>query len=216
VSFSPARFTPPLSDDFVSDVDWWLYDREGNRPGLLERLWSTAKGKPFRFDDWQIELLRRITERLPKTKELRWRACFVSVPRQAGKTEMIAALSLWSLLRADDTYNLNVASTADQARLIYDRLQRIILSNPSLDAVMTKITDTRGIRHENGSRYEIKASKSAALQGIPVSVAIVDELHLVADSTWSALQTGQGGRESTILIGITTAGDENSDLLKRL
>ena len=216
MSFSPARFTPPLSEDFVSDVDWWLYDREGNRPGLLERLWSTAKGKPFRFDDWQIELLRRITERLPDSKELRWRACFVSVPRQAGKTEMIAALSLWSLLRADDTYNLNVASTADQARLIYDRLQRIILSNPSLDAVMTKITDTRGIRHENGSRYEIKASKSAALQGIPVSVAIVDELHLVADSTWSALQTGQGGRESTILIGITTAGDENSDLLKRL
>jgi phage terminase large subunit-like protein len=81
---------------------------------------------------------------------------------------------------------------------------------------MTKITDTKGIRHENGSRYEIKASKSAALQGIPVSVAIVDELHIVADSTWSALQVGLGGRSNAILIGISTAGDEDSHLLKRL
>ena len=222
MTFSPARFTPALSEDFKADIDWLLYDKQGNRPGLLEQAWTKAKGKPFRFDEWQVELLRRITELLPppeddpNKRELRWRSCLTSVPRQAGKTETIACLSLWSLLRGNDHYNLNVASTADQARLIYDRLQSIIKANPSLDNAMTKITDTRGIRNKNGSRYEIKASKSAALQGIPVSVAIVDEVHLVADSTWSALQTGQGGRESSILIGITTAGDEDSDLLKRL
>lgn len=199
-----------------------LYDHQGNRPGLLELAWSAANGGHFRFDEWQVEILRRVTELLPapdddpKREELRWRACLLSVPRQAGKTETIAALSLWSLLRSENEYSLNIASTADQARLIYDRLQRIIQANPSLDNAMTKITDTKGIRTYKGSRYEIKPSKSAALQGIPVAVAIVDEVHLVADETWSALQTGAGGRPNAILIGITTAGDEDSKLLKRL
>jgi phage terminase large subunit-like protein len=47
-------------------------------------------------------------------------------------------------------------------------------------------------------------------------VAVVDEVHLVDDSSWSALQSGQGARSDSIIIGITTAGDQNSALLKRL
>ena len=222
MTFSPTRFTPALSDDFKADIDRLLYNAQGERPGLLELAWSAAYGKEFRFDEWQVEILRRVTELLPapdddpKRRELRFRSCILCVPRQAGKTETVAALSLYSLLRGKGEYSLNIASTADQARLIYDRLQQIIQANPSLDNAMTKITDTRGIRTNKGSRYEIKASKSAALQGIPVAVAIVDEVHLVADETWSALQTGLGGRTNAILVGISTAGDEDSHLLKRL
>jgi phage terminase large subunit-like protein len=44
----------------------------------------------------------------------------------------------------------------------------------------------------------------------------VDEVHLVDQRTWDALASGTGARPDTLLVGITTAGDENSALLNRL
>lgn len=205
--FTPTRHTPPLSEDFTSDIDWLL--------PALEYSWAVANNGDFKFDDWQIELLRRITETLP-TGELRWRQYLVSVSRQVGKTELVSALGIWSLLRKDNQFSVSLASTAEQSRLVYERVQRVIASNPALNGLMTKLTDTRGIRSKNGSRYEVKASKANTLQGIPISVAIVDEVHLVDETVWDAVVSGQGSRPDTLVLGITTAGDENSSLLNRL
>lgn len=205
--FTPTRHTPPLSEDFTADIDWLL--------PALEYSWSVANNGDFKFDDWQIELLRRITETLP-SGELRWRQYLVSVSRQVGKTELVSALGIWSLLRKDNQFSVSLASTAEQSRLVYERVQRVIASNPALNAEMTKLTDTRGIRANNGSRYEVKASKANTLQGIPISVAIVDEVHLVDETVWDAVVSGQGSRPDTLVLGITTAGNENSSLLTRL
>jgi phage terminase large subunit-like protein len=206
MTFAPTRYTPPLTDAFESSVDWWL--------PIIEKAW--AKATPgFRFDDWQVELLRRVTELLP-SGELRWRSCLISMGRQNGKSEIVGALGIWALLRKVGTYNVGVASTAEQARLVYDRVQRVIASNPALERRMSKLTETRGIKSLDGSRYEIKASNANTLQGIPVSVGIVDEVHLVESKVWDALASGTGARPDTLLVGITTAGDENSELLNRL
>lgn len=205
--FSPTRFTPPLSDDFVADIDWLL--------PALEYAWSVANGGQFRFDDWQIQLLRSITELMPDG-ELRWRSCLTSMGRQNGKTEIVSALGIWALLRKENQFSVSLASTAEQSRLVYERVQRVIASNPALNAQMTKLTDTRGIRSLNGSRYEVKASKANTLQGIPISVAIVDEVHLVDANVWDAVLSGTGSRKDTLVLGITTAGNEDSALLTRL
>lgn len=207
MTFTPARHTPALSDDFVADIDRYL--------PAFEYAWTIANGSDFRFDPWQKELLRRVTELLPNG-ELRWRSCLISCPRQVGKTEVISAIGLWALLRKPNQFCIGIASQSDQARILYDRLQRIIASNPTLKGMMTKLTDTRGIRTTEGTRYEIRAAKASTLQGIPISIGIVDEVHLVDDSAWSALVAGQGARPDSMLVGITTAGDENSELLARL
>jgi phage terminase large subunit-like protein len=138
------------------------------------------------------------------------------VSRQVGKTEIVSALGIWALLRKDNQFSVSLASTAEQSRLVYDRVQRVIASNPALNSQMSKLTDTRGIRAVNGSRYEVKASKANTLQGIPISVAIVDEVHLVEENVWDAVVSGQGSRPDTLILGITTAGNENSSLLTRL
>lgn len=207
MTFAPTRHTPPLSPDFTADIDWLL--------PALEYAWSVANGGRFTFDDWQVELLRRMTEVLP-SGELRWRSCLVSMGRQNGKTEIVSALGIWALLRKDNQFSVSLASTAEQSRLVYERVQRVIASNPALNAQMTKLTDTRGIRANNGSRYEVKASKANTLQGIPISVAIIDEVHLVGANVWDAVVSGTGARPDTLVLGITTAGDENSELLARL
>ena len=206
MTFEPTRHTPTLVDDFECDIDWLL--------PVIELAWSVAT-PGFRFDDWQLELLRRVTELLP-TGELRWRSCLISMGRQNGKSEIVGALGIWALLRKPGAYSVGVASTAEQARLVYDRVQRVIAGNPALERRMSKLTETRGIKTLDGSRYEIKASNANTLQGIPVSVGIVDEVHLVDAKVWDALASGTGARPDTLLVGITTAGDENSELLTRL
>lgn len=203
--FSPTRFTPPLREDFTADIDRYL--------PLLEQAWRESMG--YWLDEWQVELVRRITE-LQDDGTLRFRAAVTSVARQSGKTELVSVLGLWALLRRPNQYNIGIASQVDQARILYERIQRIINGTPGLRRLMSKLTDTRGIRTAHGSRYEIKAAKASTLQGIPISVAVVDEVHLVDDSSWAALVSGQGGRSDSIVIGITTAGDQNSELLKRL
>lgn len=205
MTFSPSRFTPPLSEDFSADIDRFL--------PALEYAWRSSLG--YWLDDWQIELVRRITE-LGPDGFLRWRSCLVSVSRQAGKTELVSVLGVWCLLRKSDQFNLGVASNVDQARICYERIQRIIQATPGLRDYMHKLTDTRGIRTKDNSRYEIKAAKANTLQGYPVSVAIIDEVHLVDESVFSALVAGQGARKDSIIIGITTAGDQDSALLKNL
>ena len=204
--FAPARYTPPLTDDFKAGIDPFL--------PAIELAWSVANNG-FKFDDWQIELLRRMTELLPDG-ELRFRQVVASLARQNGKSEVIGALGLFAVLRQANQFNVGVASTAEQARIIFDRLHRVISANPALERRMSRLTETRGIKTLDGSRYEIKAANANTLQGIPISVGIIDEVHLVEERVWDALLSGTGSRKSTLLAGITTAGDENSSLLNRL
>ena len=206
------RCTPPLSADYPSEADWLL--------PILRIAWKTVDDPNFKFDEWQEDLLRRILEVYPdghaRAGELRWRQCVISVGRQNGKSLLAASLGLWGLLRSPGNFVVGIASSAEQARIVYDRTMHVIRSNKALSDRFEKLTDTRGIKGKDGSKYEIKAAKSGALQGLPVSVGLVDELHLLPSSLWTDLVNGTGGRKNGIVIGITTAGDENSELLKGL
>ncbi len=59
-------------------------------------------------------------------------------------------MGIWALLRAPGQLVIGLASSADQARIIYDRTMYVIRSNPSLADLFTKLTDTRGIRAKDG------------------------------------------------------------------
>lgn len=181
-------------------------------------VWRTAFN--ITFDPWQEWLLRAVMEVYPagheKAGQLRYRQVVISMGRQNGKTELGAILGIWGLLRAPNSNTVGIASSADQARLVYDRANQAIAANASLAKRFRKLTDTRGIRANDGARYEIKAAKSAALQGIPIHTGLVDEVHLLKTALWTDLVNGTGGRPNAIVVGITTAGDENSELLTNL
>ena len=206
------RATEPLSEDYPSEADWLL--------PILRIAWKTADDPDFHFDEWQEDLIRRMLETYPegheRAGELRFRQVVVSMGRQNGKSLLAASLGIWGLLRSPGNYVVGIASSAEQARIVYDRTMFVIRNNKSLSAMFEKLTDTRGIRAKDGGKYEIKAAKSGALQGLPVSVALADELHLMPPALWSDMVNGTGGRKNGIVIGITTAGDDNSELLKNL
>lgn len=206
----PARFSPPLTPDYRSDFDRYLR--------AFRVAWQASRG--YVLEDWQEDLLRRITEVCPeghpRAGQLRYRQALVSMPRQQGKSELAAALGIWGLLRKRGALVIGIASSAEQSRIIYERTQQIIRGTPALLKRFEALTDTRGLRAKDGGRYELKASKSAALQGLPIDLGIVDEVHLVKAALWADLLNGTGSRPDCLIIGTTTAGDDSSELLKHL
>lgn len=136
--------------------------------------------------------------------------------RQNGKTEIGAVLGLYGLLRPGRQLVIGIASSKDQSTIVYKRALAAITSNPSLAKRFKRLTDTRGIQSLDGDEYLLKASKSAALQGLPISLGVVDEVHLIKRELWTDLLNGTGGRSNALLVGITTAGDDTSELLKGL
>jgi len=87
---------------------------------------------------------------------------------------------------------------------------------PALKKRFKKLTRTRGIRSLEGSSYEIRASKGESLQGVPIELGLIDEVHIVKDELHQAMLAGLGGRDNAILLMISTAGDETSSLLNKL
>lgn len=212
----PAVYTKPLSEDFVSDADKLL-----QVVALAYRDMDNPDG--LKLDEWQRWLLRAILERYPddhpdpsKAGRLRYRACVVSIPRQSGKSLIGAMLGLWGVaMRTGQT--LSLASSAEQARIIYDRVLHTITGNPTLQKRFKKTTERRGIVSADGlSRYDIKPAKESALQGIPLDTVLADELHLWKKGMWSAVILGTSNKPDGIVIGITTAGDEKSETLIEL
>lgn len=203
----PVRWTPPLSDPWPNVYDVFA--------PVIRRVWQAAFGHTP--EEWQEQAVRLATELFPRghAREgtLRFREFVISLGRQNGKTEIAAILGLLFMLWKQRPLVVGLATSAEQARLVYDRTMSVIRATPALRARFPRLTETRGIRSTTGGKYEIKAAKSAALQGLPVDAGLVDELHILALSLWSDIVSGMGSRPDTLAFGITTAGDEDSELL---
>lgn len=207
----PARFTPPLTDDFITDGDRLIQ--------LMELCWVTPEtDKPIQLDEWQKWLLRHILERYPDDHdtypgELRYRQVLVSMGRQNGKTVIGGGLALDSMIfqKGDVT---SIASSYDQATIIYDRVKHVIDSHAWLAKRFKRTTETRGIAKQDGSgKYKVSPAKEGALQGKPFVRVLLDEGHLAKKGIWTAATKGTTALDDAMVIMITTAGDQTSETL---
>lgn len=120
------------------------------------------------------------------------------------------------LMHESAPYVVSLASNADQATIIYNRVKDSIDFNPQLRRRF-KTTGTRGItRQDKPGTYKVKPAKADALQGIPVTLCLFDEVHICAPEMWAAMIKGTTAKADGLVLGITTAGDDNSTLLKDL
>lgn len=210
LAWPPSRYSRPLSTPYASAVDPLL--------PAIKLAWRLGMGYPL--DDWQVEQIRApfelCPEGHPRAGKLRYRQVLISLGRQNGKTEIAAAMGILVMLLKTIALVIGIASTAEQARIVYTRTLQVIQSNEALKKRFARLTDTRGISTKTGGRYELKAAKGAALQGLPIDLGLVDEVHLLSMELWTALVNGTGGRDNCLVIGITTAGDEDSKLLIHL
>jgi phage terminase large subunit-like protein len=209
----PTTYTKPLTEDFPTDGDKLIE--------FANIAWRSPENPDgLKLDDWQKWLLRAILERYPADHptypgRLRYRQVVISVGRQNGKSLIAAMLGLYGLLLHEvGAQCISLASSTDQANIVYNRVLYVINNNPFLKKRFKRATETRGIvTSDGGARYDVKAAKEAALQGIPISFCLFDELHLAKQGMWSAAVLGTSQRRDGIVVGITTAGDQNSNTL---
>jgi phage terminase large subunit-like protein len=212
----PAIYTQPLTEDFKSDGDKLIE--------LVKVAWKSPElPEGLKLDEWQEWLLRHMLERYPdghpNAGQLRYRQVVVSMGRQNGKSLLAAILGVYGMLmhQRSGASVISLASSIDQARIIYNRVLFVIQSNAFLSKRFKKASESRGIVTADGTgRYDVKPAKEGALQGIPISLCLFDELHLAKKGMWSAAVLGTAQRENGIVIGITTAGDQNSETLLEL
>lgn len=212
--WAPVAFTQPLSENFPSD-GYKLIE-------LVEKHWRTPEGGLVKLDDWQKSLLIHVLERYPLDHpnpnlagRLRYRQVVISMGRQNGKSIIGGILSLYGLLKPGPSV-VGVATSVEQANVVYQRTAYAVKNDPTLNKVL-KATGTRGVTRRDGSgQYKLYPSLPEGLQSVPVTLCVADELHLSQAAMWDSIVKGQTAQRDGLLVGVTTAGDENSALLKRL
>ena len=159
----PAIFTKPLARNFATDGDKLIE--------LVKVAWKSPESPDgIELDLWQKWLLRHMLERYPNDHpqypgQLRYRQIVVSMGRQNGKSLLGAILGVYGLLLHQQGANvISLASSTDQARIIYSRVLFTIQQNEYLRKRFKKATEQRGITTLDGSgRYDVKDRKSTRL-----------------------------------------------------
>lgn len=213
--WQPTWFTPP------GDIAW-DYSQGDLAIAIANYALSTSDHPEMRLDPWQEWLLREMLQQYPASHPLagrfRFRQYVVSLGRQNGKTTLASALVLYLMLCHHAEPNVvSLASNLEQANIAYLRVLNLVNSHPSLRKRFRRATETRGmLTADEKGRYRCLAAKAASLQGHTVSGVVADELHIMQEAVYHAITIGAGQIENSLVIGITTAGDSDSVLLKWL
>lgn len=215
----PTHYTEPLDEVYETDGDKLI--------NIAQALWRLPEKNDeiLVLTDWQKDLIRRVLERYPKdypepekAGRLRYKQVVISMPRKNGKSLLGALFALYGMLLHEPAPEVvSVAASADQARIVYRRLKHQVDSSELLGHFFSKSTEHRGLwtKDEQGI-YKVIAANAATAQGLHPSMVIFDELHVAKEDVWTAMALGSATRPDGMVIGITTAGDDTSTLLKHL
>ena len=181
-------------------------------------------GKPFYLEDFQRDniwnpvfgsgrMVRRSDgERVFRRK---YSTALIGMPRDFGKTELICAMLL-SEANVNPVHEGQygiVAYDETQARKIMKTLAAMVRQDRDLDALWEPMKG-EAVNRETGAVIKVFPYSEGAVQSWHFNALIADELHVWADdSVWSAIVSGMGQVENSLLLAITTAGEQRSGLL---
>lgn len=165
-----------------------------------------SSGELITLRPWQHQLLNWAMARRADGKR-RHRQALIGLPRKSGKSAMLSALALYELiLGADGGEVYTVASSRDQARIIFGTTRRMVeMDQELLD--MTKLYKDAIEVPSTGSVMRVMAAEAPQLEGLNPTYTIVDECHALPDRTlWDVFSLAMAARPDPQMIGITTAG----------
>ena len=155
---------------------------------------------------WQRELLNWLMARNSKGKKMH-RQSLIGLPRKSGKSALLSGLALYELiLGADGGEVFTVASSRDQARIVFGTTRRMVEMDPEMSA-MTKVYRDAIEVPSTGSVMRVMAAEAPQLEGLNPTFVIVDEVHALPDrQLWDVFSLAMGARPDPQMVGITTAG----------
>ncbi len=138
----------------------------------------------------------------------RFRQGYIAVPRKNGKTTLLSGEGL-KLLVADKEPGAEVytiASTKDQAKLIFDEAVQMRNASPPLTQRLGLVKNNLHVLHTN-SRFMPLSADDETHHGLNASAGLADELHVhPSRDLWDVIATSQAARRQPLMLGITTHG----------
>lgn len=166
-----------------------------------------SANKPFILEPWQEFFFANIVGL--KWKKDNTRVCrevYLQMARKQGKTAMIAALALYFLI-ADGEASPEIACLAtsrEQAHICFDMIGQFA---KSLDPQERDIKHYRNYIKfpANNGNCKVFSSDSSRLDGLNISLGIIDEAAALKDNLlYSVIKSSMGMREAPLLVQITT------------
>lgn len=168
-------------------------------------------GQLIRLRPWQAEIVHGLYD------DPRPRQGLVSMPRKNGKSLLAACLACYALF-ADGEEGAEVlicAADERQARVVWNLARRMIELAPELEEQCWLYAD-RIVYPATDSVLEPLPADGDRLQGRNPSLAVVDELHVVAEETWDAMALAGGTRARPLTLAISTAAGSRDGVMWRL
>ena len=151
---------------------------------------------------WQLEVISDVFKGYPET--------WLIVPEGNGKSTLLAELALYGADFSDSPWIPVGASSAKQARIIYDQAAGFVERTPWLEDRFRCFGGYKLIRSlaNGGIGIEVFAAEAKTGDGvIPFPFAIVDELHRHDDLRLYSLWKGKLRKRGAQILTISTAGE---------
>lgn len=171
-------------------------------------IWKTIELQP-----WQCWLLTTIYGWLNEAHLRRFRVALVLVPRKNTKSTLGAIMALFGLTEEGEpgAQCYSAATTRDQAKAVAEIAWEMAKRSPGLReyyGVRLGSETTRSLSvPATASKFAPLSADANSLDGLNVSMVVVDELHAhKTAAVWNVLDTATGARVQPLIIAITTAG----------
>ena len=194
--YTPRKYRTTDGDELIEFAEAHFQVLKGFKAGL-----------PLEFTDWQKWLMRGLLERNDTTMRLRYRRALVGLPRKNGKSLMMSALGVYSMIAGEAGGEIYaVANDRQQARIIFNEAKQQIQNSPLLNSEAKIYRDAIEMPRF-GSVFRVLSSEVKGLAGLNPSVSLIDEIWGQSNSDLlDQMQLGSGNRIEPISISITTAG----------
>ncbi len=172
-------------------------------------------GQPFNLRPWQEAPLRKLFGTVRPDSTRQYRKTFWALPRKQGKTEIVAAGSLYLLLgqgrREQRVYT--ASGDVEQASLIFRAACDMIRNDPVLERLVVIYDGYKRIDYPDGrSSLKVLSSVPKSKHGLGPTAVLIDEYHVVDEELVNVLTTGFGARRDPLTWMITTAGHDRTSL----
>jgi phage terminase large subunit-like protein len=192
----------------------WIFNEElANRPiRFIEKFCKHSKGewigKPVTLELFQKAYISALFGFVNDEGIRRYKESFFYVSRKNGKSTLMAGLMLYMLM-ADKEGGAQVVSAAtkkEQASIVFNECLNMVSQSADLRNNLKK-RKTDLYFPLTFSTMNALSSDSNTLDGLNISLCVIDELHAIKDrNLYEVLKQGMSARRSPILIMITTAG----------
>lgn len=198
----PCRFDVKAADMAVDFFPECLVHVKGPKGGE-----GGKAPEPFDLELWQKAVIGCLFGWKRPDGTRRYRSVLLYVARKNGKSTLGAGIAL-EVLFMDHEPGAEIYSAAadrDQARLIFDQAQKMVLADSELNSRATVYEKAIVLSDGSGSYKPISADANTK-HGYNVHAAIIDELHAqkTRDLT-DALTTATGARSQPLIVYLTTA-----------